>query len=1292
MLRSTVPLAAYQRKTCSLLPAWRAVSGLLAMLILLVSGAAAAPEALVDRSEVLRQAKDITREIYPDSDDVRIRDYLVVRYRPDGTAVKLWESYIKILTEAGRKANRSVKHSITVPYDEVRVLTLEVIKADGSSVDIDIAANSRMVINSSQMAANIYNPDRKDLVVNVPGLDLDDILHVYLERRVVKARMTGYWGDCQLLEYSSPIQHLTYEVHAPVSLPLCSISLRNQLGGTVVFRKTDTKEDNEPGICYTWEASNVPRLHPEPDMPTLETAAQRLLVSTIPDWEAVSRWYWSITAPHLTASQTMKERVKDLVGGRTDEMAVIEAIFRFVSQQIRYLGVVYERSAPGYEPHDASVTYDKRHGVCRDKAALLVALLREAGIEAYPALMSIGEKKDPDVPRPLFNHALVAVKRQDGSYLLVDPTNENTQELLPSYLNGSSYLVATPAGQRLQVSPVVSADQNLLLVTTRGTLDRKGRYVATSELVCQGINDTGYRMRCARMGPAEREQYFAEIVKSLFPDAKVTRCDVSPSNMTDTSALVKVSLQYEVEDVLIRNGTEALLPLSFVGDKAGVVNYLLQEKTKLASRRFPLEMRYACGVKEDVLIAVPEELGRAISLPDFNAVQDPVIQWSRKAEVGDTALHLHQECKLCAVSLEPEDYLRLKKALREIEYNSNKMAVLDTSRTGQVPEYGSLVLNEEVRYEVQDEMTWTETRKVRKRICSRTGRTEEAELKFPYNPAWDDIKITSVRVERGDRVQEVDEREMRVMDAPGAGNAPRYPGGKIVVVNLPGVEVGSTIQYASVTVRKNRPFFAMLELFAGSSPIQSKTVELQVPASVRLKIRVDENGILREDTGEGKRISQQHILRDGTSVYRWSIEDQPHIAREDALPPFHVIGPFVAATSADLGQYAAALSEAVRRKNAADPNTPCVAQALVLAYPSQDDISRVREVRDFVAKRVRRAGPDLDMLPLAALSSPDRTLNDGYGNTLDRALLLSRMLGSAHIPNQLVLVSSHSGIGVLDDFDREYPTPSSFKQVLVKASCEGRAFYLNDTDQYARLGTTGCYGRVQIPIHHGRDNESARVDVEPNDRSRAKAVYSMHVDRSGNLECDVQVEYYGVYYNLNNRLYSELTPEEKKQYYQKILTKLSARAQPGSELQTHFEVYPGRLHFTARVERYAVCEKDYLYVVLPDIFSDILKTLPDNRENPYYIDDYTQCEITVLIEWPEEYSHVRIRPHADRRELPAGSGFCRIACTRTDNRIKVEYAVSRQPSLIDSRDYDQFVSSIRTLRLIRNRVLLVSRN
>ena len=61
-----------------------------------------------------------------------------------------------------------------------------------------------------------------------------------------------------------------------------------------------------------------------------------------------------------------------------------------------------------------------------------------------------GPKKDEEVPQPFFNHAVVAALDENGEYILMDPTDENTKDIFPAYLQNMSYLVARPEGDTLR--------------------------------------------------------------------------------------------------------------------------------------------------------------------------------------------------------------------------------------------------------------------------------------------------------------------------------------------------------------------------------------------------------------------------------------------------------------------------------------------------------------------------------------------------------------------------------------------------------------------------------------------------------------------------------------------------------------------------------------------------------------------------------------------------------------------------------------------------------------------------
>ncbi len=117
----------------------------------------------------------------------------------------------------------------------------------------------------------------------------------------------------------------------------------------------------------------------------------------------------------MPATPGMKQTVDDLTAGKSAEEDRIKSIFYFVSKKIRYMGLTPEKDRPGFEPHDVEITFGKKYGVCRDKAALLVSMLREAGMERLPgAHQRWRQTRTRKCPTPDFNHAIVSVQLPEG--------------------------------------------------------------------------------------------------------------------------------------------------------------------------------------------------------------------------------------------------------------------------------------------------------------------------------------------------------------------------------------------------------------------------------------------------------------------------------------------------------------------------------------------------------------------------------------------------------------------------------------------------------------------------------------------------------------------------------------------------------------------------------------------------------------------------------------------------------------------------------------------------------------
>ena len=132
---------------------------------------------LVDAKPVMAAAAEITPAKYPDSDAVTVDQKSVRVYRADGTGECQDETFTKVLTEKGKRDNRTLTMNFMLPYTTVSVPTLEVIKPDGMVVPVDVAANSKESIDDSQMAENIYDPNLRVLQVNIPSLDIGDVIH-----------------------------------------------------------------------------------------------------------------------------------------------------------------------------------------------------------------------------------------------------------------------------------------------------------------------------------------------------------------------------------------------------------------------------------------------------------------------------------------------------------------------------------------------------------------------------------------------------------------------------------------------------------------------------------------------------------------------------------------------------------------------------------------------------------------------------------------------------------------------------------------------------------------------------------------------------------------------------------------------------------------------------------------------------------------------------------------------------------------------------------------------------------
>ena len=1203
-------------------------------------------------------ADDITCEKFPDADAVLVDDVSRIAYNPDGTYVESSESWTKILTEKGRREESTVALHYSKRYGTASVDFVGIVGTNGVERTVDVSATTRESTDNGSMAANIYDPLDRRIVCTIPGLAVGETLHVKTTRRALKPRCVGQWSDLAVFAWSNPILRSRVEIRAPKERPLKRIAIRHPRGNVA----TSETPLADGGTLHVFTATNSAQVFPEPDMPPLYTQVQHLRVSTAADWPEISRWYWGLCAPHLAKTNAaMIAKIEDLKSqisnsnvsisdsnvpksqisnAQTPDSQIqksnvqisesqilnpkseivnfnaqlLRAIFKFVSQEVRYMGLTMEGTSPGYAPHDVDVTFDNRYGVCRDKAGLLVAMLRLAGFKAFPVLINVGAKLDPDVPQPFFNHAIVAVElpkdtaaqlmiRQfddsiDSPYLLMDPTNENAKDLFPAYESDKSYLVCRPEGDVLRLSPTPTPDHNALVATSKGVLAKDGSLVVESDVSFGGVNDTVYRPALVKMTGEDRVKFFERAVKRLAAGAELIRCEIEPADMRDTEVPIRVKLAARLPEMLLRGETCDRLDVPFVTKTLGLANFLLSGNTSLERRTFPLVLDSTAGVDERLEIDLAGVVGAARDLPPDVRI-DGGYAYRRAFSVSNDVLRAQRRLAVAQVEFSADAYANLREDVKRVEAAERRQPVFAVDP---LAEADVRWIDEATEVDIASDRAWTVTNRVVKEILTYKGKKGSAELEFSFNPCVETFDLVSATVSNRDgRVYSVSPREKNVMDCGWAASAPRYPASKILVVNLPSVEIGSTISYTTVRAVTNASagYYGVFG-FDSHEPLGRRFVRV--------------NGWTRE------------------------VRNPRRIPNEPSQPVASLWRDQVIVSSNRFARLDLAVA------------------------PLRSDVlpngATVREIRDWMARHVKIAGPGLYELPLGRqLTDPAVVLKERYATRLDYVRTLCALLKGAGYEADVVLAADNANdpLTIRNRIKFEKPNVRAFSAALCRVRVreggflgfggETKTFFLGTENEYAPLGPTAYAGS---DVFDPATGAFAVVTVPEADfRDRTGETSEFLVREDGAVDLTVVSSIWGSGVGGFRKRYAEILPEDRSRLYQSILGNVAQAASATRELEADIEGYPATRRFSCYIPDFATVAGDTITVQLPALVSSIPTFTGRARQTPFAVGAADAEFEEVTVRFPEGYTQVEHLPEAFAFAAPDDPARPWLVCTVT---------------------------------------------
>lgn len=160
---------------------------------------------------------------------------------------------------------------------------------------------------------------------------------------------------------------------------------------------------------FTWQ--RVPARRAEVDSPSQPPG---FAASTFGTWRHVRRWYYALAMSRTAPNAAIRAEAARLTAGKTTREAKIHALFDFVAANFRYISLSFGIGRA--QPHPAAEVLKNGYGDCKDKAGLLISLLRAEGIPAYFALLDADGRLQRRVPAvDGFDHAIVAVPRSTSA-------------------------------------------------------------------------------------------------------------------------------------------------------------------------------------------------------------------------------------------------------------------------------------------------------------------------------------------------------------------------------------------------------------------------------------------------------------------------------------------------------------------------------------------------------------------------------------------------------------------------------------------------------------------------------------------------------------------------------------------------------------------------------------------------------------------------------------------------------------------------------------------------------------
>ncbi|MGO8994041.1 MAG: DUF3857 domain-containing protein [Polyangiaceae bacterium] len=580
-------------------------------------------------------------------------DLMVTTVFPNGLASRFHQIVYQPLTDSAATEGREYGFGFESDSEAVELRGAHVYRTDGK---VDEAMESGEGAADDPEIAT-YTSARA-YYVHFPRLHAGDVVELLYRVEDVAPRnaFADYFGEVNTMQSSEPVSRAEYVLITPKSRTL-------YFNKPVIPGLKQTTEETGDSRIFHFVAENVPPIVPEPLQPPWSEFLGHVHVSTYRTWDDMGKWYWGLVRDQFVADDEVRRRVADVTKGLKTDTEKVRAIYDYVVTKTRY--VALEFGIHGFKPYRCAQIFARGFGDCKDKATLIVTMLKEAGIPATIVIVRTQNRGDFETdPASLapFDHAIAYVPSLD---LYLDGTAEFTGSTeLPAMDRAALALQVNEGHPKLVHLPDPPATESVTTKKVEATIGGDGSATIDWRTDVTGVSASSWRARYH--AESTLKQRVQEDLGAELAGFAIDKVD--SSDLEDLEKSVTLHAHGKSAQFARKEGDSLSIPV-------GPAEHMVREFAPLSARKLDERLYAQSTTQSDWTVKAPPG-ARVIAIPKPIDLPSPFGRFVLSAEAGPGGVHVKSTLTITRLRIPVADYPSLRAWCEQVDHALSQRLVI----------------------------------------------------------------------------------------------------------------------------------------------------------------------------------------------------------------------------------------------------------------------------------------------------------------------------------------------------------------------------------------------------------------------------------------------------------------------------------------------------------------------------------------------------------------------------------------------------------------------------------------